>query len=63
VSRHADEIAMLAARDVEPLGDLHGSSEYKRDMVSVFVRRALQVAAARAGGHESHERHPHTIVV
>ena len=63
VSRHADEIATLAARDVEPLGDLHGSAEYKREMTRVFVRRILKIAAARADGREPDERHPHTIVV
>jgi len=63
VSRHADEIATLAARDVEPLGDLHGSADYKHDMTRVFVRRILKIAAARADGREPDERHPHTIVV
>jgi aerobic carbon-monoxide dehydrogenase medium subunit len=63
VSRHADEVATLAAGDVEPVGDLHGSAEYKREMVRVFVRRALEIAAARADGREIDERHPHTIVV
>jgi len=63
VSRHADEVATLAMRDVEPLGDLHGSAEYKREMVRVFVRRILTIAAARADGRETDERHPHTIVV
>jgi aerobic carbon-monoxide dehydrogenase medium subunit len=63
VHRHADEIATLAARDVEPLGDLHGSAEYKREMTRVFVRRILKIAAARADGREPDERHPHTIVV
>ncbi len=63
VSRHADEVATLAARDVEPLGDLHGSAEYKREMTRVFVRRILKVAAARAEGRKPDERHPHTIVV
>ena len=62
VSRHADEIATLAAGDVEPLGDLHGSAEYKREMVRVFVRRIVKIAAARAEGREPDERHPHTIV-
>ena len=62
-SHHADEIAMLAAADVEPLGDLHGSAEYKREMVRVFVRRIVKIAAARAEGREPDERHPHTIVV
>ena len=62
-SHHADEIATLAAGDVEPLGDLHGSAEYKREMVRVFVRRIVKIAAARAEGREPDERHPHTIVV
>jgi len=63
VARHAGEIAALAARDVEPMDDLHGSAEYKREMVRVFVQRILRVAAARAEGREVDERHPHTIVV
>jgi aerobic carbon-monoxide dehydrogenase medium subunit len=63
VTRHAEEVAALAARDVDPVGDLHGSAEYKREMTRVFVQRALRTAAARAAGHELHERHPHTIVV
>jgi carbon-monoxide dehydrogenase medium subunit len=63
VARHADEIAALAIRDLEPVDDLHGSAEYKREMTRVFVRRVLGVAAARAVGREMHERYPHTIVV
>ena len=63
VARHADEIATLAARDVEPANDLHGSAEYKKDMTRVFVNRALHVAAARAAGQDTHERHPHTVIV
>jgi carbon-monoxide dehydrogenase medium subunit len=63
VSRHAGEVAALATADVEPIDDLHGSAEYKREMTRVFVQRVLRVAAARADGRELHERHPHTIVV
>jgi carbon-monoxide dehydrogenase medium subunit len=63
VERQAGEIAALAAADVDPLDDLHGSAEYKREMTRVFVRRALHVVAARASGREPHARHPHTIVV
>jgi carbon-monoxide dehydrogenase medium subunit len=63
VARHAGEVAALAIQDVEPLDDLHGSAEYKREMTRVFVQRILRVAAARAEGHELHERHPHTVVV
>jgi carbon-monoxide dehydrogenase medium subunit len=63
VARHAADVAALAARDVEPMDDLHGSAEYKREMTRVFVQRILTYAAARADGREPHERHPHTIVV
>ena len=41
--------AAAAVRDeVDPISDIRGSSEYKRDMAEVFVRRALEQAAARA---------------
>jgi carbon-monoxide dehydrogenase medium subunit len=36
--------ADAAAREVEPLGDLRGSAPYKREMVRVHVRRALERA-------------------
>jgi aerobic carbon-monoxide dehydrogenase medium subunit len=63
VTRHADEVATLAARDIDPTADLHGSAEYKKDMTRVFVKRTLLVAAARAAGRTTHERYPHTIIV
>jgi carbon-monoxide dehydrogenase medium subunit len=63
VERRAEEVGAEAAAAVDAVDDLHGSAEYKRDMTRVFVRRALLVAAARAAGRESHERHPHTVVV
>ena len=64
VVRHADEMATLAARDIEPTTDLHGSAAYKKDMTRVFVKRTLVVAAARAAGRTTtHERYPHTIIV
>jgi carbon-monoxide dehydrogenase medium subunit len=63
VVRHADEMATLAARDIDPTTDLHGSAEYKKDMTRVFVKRTLLAAAARAAGQSPHERYPHTIVV
>ena len=63
IERRAEEVGAAAAAAVDAVSDLHGSAEYKRDMTRVFVRRALVVAAARAAGRESHERHPHTVVV
>ncbi|HEV3219592.1 MAG TPA: xanthine dehydrogenase family protein subunit M [Candidatus Acidoferrales bacterium] len=42
--------AKLAPRGIEPLGDLHASADYRREMAIVFTRRALEAAAARASG-------------
>jgi carbon-monoxide dehydrogenase medium subunit len=43
------DAARLAAEASSPISDIRGSSEYKRDMVRVFVMRALTAAAgARA---------------
>ena len=38
------EAADAAADEVQPLADLHGSASYKREMVRVHVRRALEKA-------------------
>jgi carbon-monoxide dehydrogenase medium subunit len=38
------EAAEVAASTVEPPGDIHGSSEYRRHLVRVLVRRALDEA-------------------
>jgi len=38
-----------AVADLEPAADVHGSSEYRRHIAQVTVRRALESAAARAG--------------
>lgn len=58
----AGEVAELTADAVDPADDLHGSAEYKRAMVAVFVRRALRVAAARARGAEPAARFTHAVV-
>src|SRR2546422_5310237 len=55
-------VADAAAESVDPADDLHGSAEYKREMVAVFARRALRVAAARARGVEPAARFPHAVV-
>jgi carbon-monoxide dehydrogenase medium subunit len=39
-----------AVRDLEPASDMHGSSAFRRHLAEVTVRRALTVAAERAGG-------------
>jgi aerobic carbon-monoxide dehydrogenase medium subunit len=42
-------VARLAADAADPTADLRGSAEYKRDVVRVYVQRALQRAAAQGG--------------
>jgi len=44
------DAAKHVAQGVEPLGDLHASSDYRAAMAAVFTRRALEKAAARAAG-------------
>lgn len=44
-----DEVARRYADAAEPLDDLRGSAEYKRQVTRVYVRRAVAAAAARAG--------------
>ncbi len=42
----AAEAARAAARDIEPTGDIHGSSSYRKRLIEAMVRRALVNAAA-----------------
>jgi carbon-monoxide dehydrogenase medium subunit len=44
------EIGARYAESVDPVGDVRGSAEYRKDMVAVFVRRALQAAAVGETG-------------
>lgn len=44
----ADALAEAAQAAVEPTGDLAGSAEYKRHLVGVFARRALDALVAQA---------------
>ncbi len=62
VETAARTAADAAAEHVDPADDLYGSADYKRDMVAVFVRRALRIAAARARGVEPTERFAHAVV-
>ena len=43
--------AMEAARNsADPQSDMRGSAEYKRQLIVALVKRAIQIAARRAGG-------------
>jgi carbon-monoxide dehydrogenase medium subunit len=42
--------AAVAAEGIDLLSDIHGSAEYRADMVCVYTRRALREAIRRAGG-------------
>jgi aerobic carbon-monoxide dehydrogenase medium subunit len=40
------EAGASAASEVDPIGDIHGSAEYRRDLVRALTRRALEQAIA-----------------
>jgi CO/xanthine dehydrogenase FAD-binding subunit len=42
-----NEAARLAVIDLEPFGDIHGSSEYRRHLLEVMVRDAIMMARER----------------
>lgn len=42
--------AAAAAKDIDPPGDIHASAAYRRQLVAVLTRRALERAVARARG-------------
>jgi CO/xanthine dehydrogenase FAD-binding subunit len=43
----ARDVAALAVAGINPTGDLHGGSEYRRGLIEALLRRGLVVAAAR----------------
>jgi CO/xanthine dehydrogenase FAD-binding subunit len=56
IGRHPTTVALREAakiaahEDIEPLADIHASVAYRRHLVEVLGRRALEEAFARAGG-------------
>jgi carbon-monoxide dehydrogenase medium subunit len=50
VGREAfEEAGRVAAKEIDPPSDVHGSAEYRRDLSTVLIRRALMEAAGDAG--------------
>jgi carbon-monoxide dehydrogenase medium subunit/6-hydroxypseudooxynicotine dehydrogenase subunit alpha len=45
----AAEAARAAVVDINPTGDIHGSSEYRKQLIEGMVRRAIEQATERAG--------------
>jgi carbon-monoxide dehydrogenase medium subunit len=45
-----DQAAELAAGEAQPISDVRSSAEYRRAMVRLLTRRALDRALARANG-------------
>jgi carbon-monoxide dehydrogenase medium subunit len=44
-----DEAGRVAAGEIDPPSDVHGSAEYRRDLSAVLIRRALMEAAGHDG--------------
>jgi CO/xanthine dehydrogenase FAD-binding subunit len=49
-----EQVARLAATEVDPMGDRQASPEYRRHLVEVLVERALTAALARASREGVH---------
>jgi CO/xanthine dehydrogenase FAD-binding subunit len=43
------EAARAAVADINPTGDIHGSSQYRKQLIEGMVRRAIEQASERAG--------------
>jgi aerobic carbon-monoxide dehydrogenase medium subunit len=63
LGRMRDDFGVLAADAVDPVSDLHGGGDYKRELTRVFARRALAAVLARAEGRPVNARYPHAVVV
>ena len=43
-----DDLRTLVSEEVEPDGDVHATSEYRKDVAGVLARRCVKAAASRA---------------
>jgi carbon-monoxide dehydrogenase medium subunit/6-hydroxypseudooxynicotine dehydrogenase subunit alpha len=49
----AEAAAKKAVEDIDPTGDIHGSSEYRKGLIEVMVRRAIESAIGRLGNGQA----------
>ncbi len=49
------EAARIAATETEPVSDVHGTAEYRREVAATLVRRSLVLAAERVPAREATE--------
>jgi aerobic carbon-monoxide dehydrogenase medium subunit len=50
------EAAEVVGKSIDPAGDVHGSSEFRKHVTKVLTRRALETAAGRARGRAAREQ-------
>jgi CO/xanthine dehydrogenase FAD-binding subunit len=50
------EAAEIVGQSIDPAGDVHGSSEFRKHVTKVLTRRALEAAAERARGGSEREQ-------
>jgi carbon-monoxide dehydrogenase medium subunit len=43
-----EEAGKIVSQEVEPIGDLRGSEEYKKEMVGVMLKRGVKMAYEKA---------------
>ena len=47
------EAARLVSNALDPISDIHASSQYRKDVAGVMVRRALEQAIAQTHGESA----------
>lgn len=46
-----DDVALACAETARPISDIRGSADFRRALIGVLARRALEQASMRARGH------------
>jgi CO/xanthine dehydrogenase FAD-binding subunit len=51
----AESAAKTAVESIDPTGDIHGSSEYRKGLIEVMVRRGIEAAIDRLGADAAND--------